>query len=163
MGELRAGRRLRRLLCFGLNAISSLMFNLRTILRPRSRSRNRGFTLIEAALTTVIIGVGVMAMLELLAAGTSSNVDSSQLTTAMNLAKQVREVTIQKTFAEVLAMDGDAYDPPQDGSGLPMNTLGGWQQVIRVQPVDPTRLTLTQIDDDPSAVLVTVVVRHDGT
>src|SRR5688500_13725519 len=151
MGQSRAQRRLRRLLRFGLNVITSLMFNTRTIPRPTrryrpvrqahrpERSRRGGFTLIEAALTTVIIGVGVMAMLELLAAGTSSNVDAAQLTTAMNLAKQVREVTIQKTFEEIVAMDGDAYDPPQDGSGLAMNTLAGWQQVIRVQPVDPDR------------------------
>ena len=138
-----------------------MVFNMRSIFSNRI-PRRRGFTLIEAALTTVIIGVGVMAMLELLAAGTSSNVDASQLTTAMNLAKQVREVTIQKTFEEIVAMDGDAYAPPQDGSGLPMNTLTGWEQAIRVQPVDPNRLTLAQIDDDPEAVRVTVTVKHNG-
>jgi type II secretory pathway pseudopilin PulG len=123
----------------------------------------RGFTLIEAALTTVIIGVGVMAMLELLATGTASNVDSAQLTTATNLAKQIREITIQKTFAEILAMDGDAYNPPQDGSGLEMNTLAGWEQAVRIQPVDARRLTLNIIDDDPEAVRVTVTINHNGT
>ena len=110
----------------------------------------------------MIIGVGVMAMLELLATGTSSNLTAAQLTTGMNLAKQVREITIQKTFDEIVAMDGDAYDPPQDGSGLPMNTLAGWKQSVRVQPVDPDRLTLTIIDDDPKAVRVSVTITHNG-
>ena len=54
----------------------------------------RGFTLIEAALAIVIVGVGVTALLELLAAGTMSNSAGTELTTAINLANNIHEITI---------------------------------------------------------------------
>jgi len=61
-------------------------------LEANHRRARRGFTLIEAALTTVIIGVGVMSMMQLLAAGTASNLGSAELTTGINLAKNIREI-----------------------------------------------------------------------
>jgi prepilin-type N-terminal cleavage/methylation domain-containing protein len=63
----------------------------------------RGFTLIEAAMVTVIIGVGVVAMLQLLAAGTVSNSEGTELTTGINLANNVREMSLALAF----------YDPEQ--------------------------------------------------
>jgi prepilin-type N-terminal cleavage/methylation domain-containing protein len=54
----------------------------------------RGFTLIESALAILIIGVGVTALLELLAAGTMSNSAGTELTTAINLANNIHEITI---------------------------------------------------------------------
>jgi prepilin-type N-terminal cleavage/methylation domain-containing protein len=73
--------------------------------RPRGR---RGFTLIEAAMVTVIIGVGVVAMLQLLAAGTVSNSEGTELTTAINLANNIREMSI-----------GLAYYDPTDMAKVP--------------------------------------------
>lgn len=58
------------------------------------RALRRGFTLIEAALAILIIGVGVTALLELLAAGTMSNSAGTELTTAINLANNIHEITI---------------------------------------------------------------------
>lgn len=58
------------------------------------RRRAAGFTLIEAALAIVIVGVGVTALLELLTAGTMSNLAGAELTTAVNLANNVHEITI---------------------------------------------------------------------
>ena len=71
---------------------------------PRARAPRRfrrGFTLIEAAITTIIIGVGCVAMLELLGAGTLANNQGAELTTAMNLAGNIRE-----------CMTGVAYTDP---------------------------------------------------
>ena len=64
----------------------------------------RGFTLIEAAIVTVIIAVGVVGMLELLAAGSVSNAEGTELTTAINLAANVREVSLGMAY----------YDPDQN-------------------------------------------------
>lgn len=75
------------------------------ISRPAQR-RARGFTLIEAAIVTVIIGVGVVGMLELLAAGTQSNSDGTELTTAINLANNIREMSLGLAY----------YDPQSDNS-----------------------------------------------
>src|SRR3712207_2741458 len=73
-----------------------------TLTRARSRhaAGRRGFTLIEAAMVTVIIGVGVVGMLELLAAGTLSNTKGTELTTAINLANNVREFTLAMPFLD---------------------------------------------------------------
>ena len=74
-----------------------------------SAHRRRGFTLIEAAMVTVIIGVGVVSMLQLLAAGTMSNSEGTELTTAINLANNVREMSLGL----------DYYDPNTDKTVSP--------------------------------------------
>jgi hypothetical protein len=60
-------------------------------------------------MVTVIVGVGVLAMLQLLAAGTVSNSDSAELTTAMTLANNIRELSLGLPL----------YDPQQDPSVAP--------------------------------------------
>jgi prepilin-type N-terminal cleavage/methylation domain-containing protein len=61
---------------------------------PRCRARaRRGFTLIETALTTVIVGVGVLALMEAQQAFLTSNNWSTHSTTATYLANEVREFT----------------------------------------------------------------------
>jgi type II secretory pathway pseudopilin PulG len=124
--------------------------------------RRRGFTLTEAAFVTVIIGLGVVAMLELLAAGTATNVEGAELTTGVNLAQQVRERTIQNTFVDVLCLDGQGYDPPLDAGNNPITKLKGWKQTIAVKSVRPDKLTQDVPDTDPEAVRVTVTVSRNG-
>ena len=129
--------------------------------RPGTSSR-RGFTLIEASLTMVIIGVGVVAMLQLLAAGTVANIDGSELTTGVNFARSVRELTLKRTFAEVRAMDGASYTPPIDSRGVAVAGFDGWTQTVDVQSVDRDRITLDIVDPNPQAVRVTVSITHNG-
>jgi Tfp pilus assembly protein PilV len=131
--------------------------------RPATRRvRRAGFTLIEAALTTMIVGVGLVATLQLLASGTTSNIEGTKLTTGLNLAKNIRELTLKNTFAEVRALNGTNYQPPRDSRGEPVASFGTWQQSIKVQPVDPDRLTTDIIDADPDVVRVSVTVTHNG-
>lgn len=59
-------------------------------------------------MVTVIIGVGVVAMLQLLAAGTMSNSEGTELTTAINLANNIREMSL-----------GLAYYDPTDMAKSP--------------------------------------------
>lgn len=60
-------------------------------------------------MVTVIIGVGVVAMLQLLAAGTVSNSEGTELTTAINLANNVREASLGLAYYDP---DDMALDPP---------------------------------------------------
>jgi prepilin-type N-terminal cleavage/methylation domain-containing protein len=60
---------------------------------PAPRPRGRGFTLIETAMATVIIGVGVVALVEAQQAFMHSNGWSSQAATATFLANEIREMT----------------------------------------------------------------------
>src|SRR5688572_4263618 len=123
----------------------------------RGRSvRARGFTLLEAMLTMVIIGIGVVATCQLLAAGTNANIEGASLTTAVNLARNVRELSIKIPFADLPALNGRTYNPPVDSRGEEVPGFAKWAQSIEVQAVAPSRWTTNIVDPDPDVVRVTV-------
>lgn len=126
-------------------------------------TNRRGFTLIEAALVTVIIGVGVLAMMQLLAAGTMSNIESTELTTGLNLANNIRELTQSLKYAEsdttthwgleidqgetkftaddLDDLDGQSFSPPIDARRIGLGkSFTDWKQEIAVAAVDPNNL-----------------------
>jgi Tfp pilus assembly protein PilV len=132
--------------------------------RPHNlyRRRQAGFTLMEAAMTTMIVGVGLVATLQLLAAGTASNIDGARTTTGVNLARGIRELTLKMTFDEVRALDGRTYNPPIDSRGTAVNGFDQWSQAVTVQAVDKDGLTTQIVDPTSHAVRVTVVVSQHG-
>jgi hypothetical protein len=142
----------------------------------------KGFTLIEAALVTTIISFGVLAMLQLLAVGTVSNNDGAEMSTAINLAKGIRELMIGMpiadpvtpthwgseagenlaTYNDIDDFDSKTYSPPIDARRISINALTDWSQTIRVQTVDPNLLTSTVPNGTTAAVRVTVNVSRNG-
>ncbi|MEL6330514.1 MAG: prepilin-type N-terminal cleavage/methylation domain-containing protein [Planctomycetota bacterium] len=66
---------------------------------PAQRTRNpkrharRGFTLVEAALATAVLGVGVLALIEAQGAFIRTNLYSSQATSGALMAGEIRELT----------------------------------------------------------------------
>ena len=127
----------------------------------RRSGRVGGFTLVEAALTTAIIGIGIMAMLELIAAGTKSNLEGAELTTAINLAKNVREYTLGLTFEQTRNLNGTIYSTPIDGRGQTIGSQSGWKQAVAVQAIEPNSLITSSNDTTPDAIRVTVTVTHN--
>src|ERR1700754_3200210 len=113
-----------------------VQFSGQTRPRPHSRDRNRrGFTLIEASLATVIVGVGVLAMMGLFTHCTVQNRMADRMTTGMMLAQNVQECLANLSFndpetagnnfgsesGETLASyddvddwDGKSFNPPID-------------------------------------------------
>ncbi len=59
----------------------------------RGRSAEGGFTLIEASMATVIIGIGVLAMVDAQSSFITSNLWSNHAASATFLANEVREMT----------------------------------------------------------------------
>src|SRR3954454_21108038 len=135
-----------------------------TFTKPARRALRgrRGFTLIESAMVTVIIGVGVVGMLQLLAAGTVSNSEGTALTTAINLANNIREISLGlawfdpqdthagtaadpkewnmkepliKDYDNITDLDNCTFSPPIDVRKQPINEYANWKQVVRVQSV----------------------------
>ena len=134
---------------------------LSTSRRVRRLRRSRGalaFTIMDAALATVIIGVSFVAVMQLMVTGTVANIDSSARTTGLNLARNVRESMIQKTYATLLSYHGASYAPPKDGQGNDLTDFADWKQEIAVQAVDPTNLTTSVTTSSPAAVRITVTV-----
>ena len=136
----------------------------RTCSRPARRPSGRrlGFTLIEASMTMVIIGVGLVAMLELLAAGTSANVDGVHEMTGMNLAKSIRELTLKANFNDVIALNKSSFTPPVDSRLSAINGFDDWAQEIDVQPVSINKFTTNIVDPNPDVIRVTVKISHNG-
>ena len=130
----------------------------------RSARTRRGFTLIEAAVVTVIVGVGIMAVMELLAAGSMASAKSNELVTAVNLANNIAERMQGATYSTLMAtFDNQTYDPPIDSGGNTLSGFNGWVQTIDVHYVDPNRLTLEVPDSQVEVTArVTVTVKHNG-
>ena len=104
--------------------------------RPARRGRG-GFTLIEASLAIVIIGVGVVAAVELLGVGSRANAEAHRLTTGLNLAANVRELAQEKTIDQILALHNQTYQPPRDARNQAIDGLGDWRQSVTAVRANP--------------------------
>lgn len=143
----------------------------------------RGFTLIEAALATVIIGMGVVALLELLTAGSMTNATATELTVGANLANSIHEIAIGLPFTDpvnttstttkesggptayndIWDLNGDTYSPPLDVTRHPVSGYANWAQQVTVQSVQPDALTSTRPNSlTLSTARVTVAITHHG-
>ena len=132
-------------------------------------------------MTTVIIGFGVTAMMQLLAAGTVSNVEGAELTTAINLASNVREISLGMEFRDpqtpddwtskegsfadyddLTDLDGETLSPPRDVNRESLSEYASWAQEVTVSSVPEDGLTgiATKAPDDP-VKRVTVAVTHN--
>ena len=156
---------------------------MRWITSHSRTSKRRGFTLMETGLATIIIGVGVSALVQLLAKGTISNLDGADLTTAVNLANSIHELTYGLSFAdpvtpthwgpetgETLAtyndvddFDGQVFSPPIDARRQSLPNFTNWSQAVTVQKVDVNRLSTVVPNATVMPTLrVTVTVKHLG-
>src|SRR5712691_4452668 len=141
--------------------------------RARRASRNRsGFSLIEAALTMAIVAFGVISMTQLLAAGTESNSAGTEMTTAMNLANNIKEITVGMRFRDpaapnvwgtksggvaayngIMDFDGDTFQPPLDCRRQKLDVYSTWAQKVTVSTVGEDFLTSVRPNDpnEPTA------------
>jgi type II secretory pathway pseudopilin PulG len=157
------------------------------LFRPQLRRRvRRGFTLLETGLTTIIIGMGVVAITELLTKGTVSQIEANDLTIAVNLANSIHELTYNLKFTdpsninnpsphwgpetgETLAtyndnddFDGQTFSPPIDARRNVLSNFTGWSQTITVQNVDPNKITLVVPNATTQMERITVTIQHNG-
>lgn len=123
--------------------------------------RHRRFALIEAALTIVIVGTAMLALMSLSGALTGQNAAAGQSTTALLLASNVQEGMAGLSFndpafantyfgpdpGEALAsfndlddFDGRTFGPPIDAARQPVPALSQYSQVVTVLPVYANKL-----------------------
>ncbi len=113
-----------------------------TARRGRSTGARRGFTLLETALTTVIIGVGVLAMVEAQQAFLQRNSWSTNASTATYLANEIRELTARLSRHDRFT-GGIFFTNPDDAS-----TFTGWGR----ESGETSEADLDDIDDFDGAV-----------
>lgn len=138
-------------------------------------------------MVTAIIGFGVVGMVELLAAGTVSNSEGTELTTAVNLANNVREISLGMAYRDpelptlwatkegtgtpnqrvalydnVFDLDNDTYSPPLDVRRQPITRYGNWAQKVVVQTVATDNLSSVRPDTaaEPTARITVTVTRN---
>lgn len=162
---------------------------------PPNRARRhprQGFTLIEAMLALIIVGVGVTAMMNLFAACTRQNAAAANITTAMLLAENIQETMASLSFSDpafgktyfgpepgqTLAsyddiddFDSRTFNPPIDSTRAPIAGLPNYQQAVSVWPIYPNKLNSNTNPASPDisqttytgAARVTVRILHRRT
>lgn len=153
------------------------MTNASTSDRP---GRRKGFTLIEATISMVILSVMVVMALNTLGSSARSNRIAASLSKGPALATQLMTEVLQghyeepnetvtfgpeasetggtrATFDDVDDYHNWSATPPQDADGTAISGLAGWQRSVTVAYADPNNPTVT-VGDDRGLKLITVTV-----
>ncbi|MCE5276778.1 MAG: prepilin-type N-terminal cleavage/methylation domain-containing protein [Planctomycetaceae bacterium] len=149
-----------------------------------TRRRGRGgFTLIEAAIATALLGTGVTALMLAVQSGTSVNGAGRKMTQAVFLAQEIREWTLRLPFVDPQTPnnppgpDGTSpqtfvddlndlmnvtYSPPRDAYGSAITDMSGWSQTITMTWRDPDNLSAAVANGASDIVRVEVSVSFKG-
>jgi prepilin-type N-terminal cleavage/methylation domain-containing protein len=153
----------------------------------RSR-RPGGFSLIEVALASAIIGIGIVALVASLGAASRVNDAGRDLTKAIFLADEIREWTVQLPFKDPDAADannppgpdgtdpqvfvddlddlynaaGLVFSPPRDGTGVAIANMTGWSEKLTLTWRDPNNFTQTVSPGTSTVINVAASIRLRG-
>ncbi|MCE5327960.1 MAG: hypothetical protein LLG01_16250 [Planctomycetaceae bacterium] len=149
-----------------------------------TRRRGRGgFSLIEAAIATALLALGVTALMLAVQSGTAANGAGRKMTQAVFLAQEIREWALRLPFVDPQdpnnppGPDGSSpqtfvddlndlmnvtYSPPRDAYGSPMTDMTGWSQTITMTWRDPNNLSTTVANGASDIVRVRVNVAFKG-
>ena len=113
----------------------------------------------------MIIGVGVVGMLELLAAGSMGNARATELTTAIGLANNIRERHLNVKYSDLFATFNDkSHAPPVNASGTALAGMNNWRQVVDIKYVNRHYVSIDVPDTqvEPIARLTVTILHHDA-
>ena len=136
----------------------------------RSKGRAQGFTLMEAALTTVIVGVGVLSIVEAQQAYHKKNDWAARVGTAQSLASELRELTLTLPFHDPLSgatnlgpefneADVSLYDDLDDFAGVVNAGIGAGTTFN--PPISALGLPINDLDQWTQQIRVEKVSNFD--
>jgi hypothetical protein len=129
----------------------------------KTNKMKSGFTLVEALFAAMLLGLVIAALAAASGAFTMANGYGVDLSTSEFLIEEMRELTANETFADLLAnYDGQTFNPPKDLSNSDMTDFSEFSQQVDIDYVQADNL------DQDSAVAtdfvrVTVTITKSGT
>ena len=159
-------------------------------MRKPSTPGGRGFTLVEIAVATAIVGIALAALLAAVGSNTRSNDAGAKLTPGVFLAQEIREWTLTLPFSDRDSGDADnppgpdgtspqvfvddlddfygtdglgtTYNPPRNGRGTAIPELAGWSQTITLTWRDPNDIATPVTAGTSDLISVQVGVAYQG-
>ena len=146
----------------------------------------KGFTLVEVAIATAVVGLGMVALFMSLGAGTRTNAEGVKLTQATLLSQEIREWTCKLPFSDkdtaqknnppgpdsgetaaddlddLYVADGLTFQAPRDARGLPITDMPGWSEKVTITYRDPADLTRTVTAGSSDVVNVKVQILYQN-
>ena len=151
--------------------------NRHTLRKGPSRS---GFTLIEALIATVLIGIAIAALVTSNISHTQANAYGMHTSTAEFLIEEIRVMTMPlevtdpnsgtgvygpevdessvTDYDDLDDFDGVTFNPPVDVNGNVLSDFSEYSQVVTVENLDPGDFTNVVVDHGSSIVRVSVSV-----
>lgn len=152
--------------------------------RGNPSGHRAGFTLVEAVMSILIVGVMFVAALSVLANSRAGQRTIADRGTGTLLAGQLMVEILQQAYVEpndsalfgleinesagsraawddVDDYDGWSASPPQDKTGVALTGLDGWERRVEVAFVDPADLA-TPNGTGTGVKRIVVIVLHDG-
>ena len=150
----------------------------------RRRSARGGFSLIEAAVATVLIGLGVVALMTTVQSNIQTVDNSAIIAQAVLLCGEVREWTLRLPFRDPQTPDnspgsdegdpqvtvddlddlmGVTFSPPRDAHGLAIANMTDWSQTITLTWREMTDLENTLTAGSSNIVHVKVDISYGGS
>lgn len=126
--------------------------------KMRSSRVRRGFTLIEALMAVLLMGIAMVSILMSSSSFTQANGMGVDLSTAEFLIEEVRERTASMTFDEVNTFAGGSpFSPPIDIEGAALANFSMFSQVVTFTTVSPSNFDTAQAGSDFARVTVTIL------
>ena len=152
-------------------------------MKRNNKKTRSGFTLLEALIATVLIGIAVVAMLASNGAFTKVNAAGLNLSNAEFLIEQIREMMATlpvidpetgdlafgaeeaslADYDDLDDFDDKSFSPPVDINRSEMADLSGFTQHIIVSNVSHSNLESTQANHSTNIVRVTVAILLNGS
>jgi prepilin-type N-terminal cleavage/methylation domain-containing protein len=123
--------------------------------------RRGGFTLVEVLVCAILLGIGFLALVAAFGQDSVSTQRGEDVTMATFLADEIRDLALQMSFADVLAMDDTTRSPTVLSTGETA-ARAGWVQHILVDPVSATNLNQPVGAGAAGAARITVEVRSNS-
>ena len=120
-------------------------------------TKQKGFTLVEVLVCCTLIVFAFSALLAALGQDTRASLAGDQITTGTYLADEIRDMALQMTIANVIALNGTTYNPAQLSTGTAYG-VSGWTQTIAVTGMSAADLNHA----GANAARITVTVSYNN-